>query len=89
VQGDAERPRVIRPQDELAVSIDGIDAPNKVSTFKRVVDGKGRINLPQLKDPLRAEGITCTELEAAIDRAYRDAKLLERANAKVVFTQAP
>jgi protein involved in polysaccharide export with SLBB domain len=86
---DSASERVIRPKDELAVSVDGLNAPNKVSTVKLVVDEKGRIKLPQVKEPLRAEGLTCGKLAEAVDKAYRDAKLIERAGAQVVFTRAP
>jgi protein involved in polysaccharide export with SLBB domain len=83
----ADKDRVIRPNDELTVSVNGLDGPNRVTALKRVVDDKGEIKLPQVKEPLKTKGLTCRKLEEAVDKAYRDAKLIETADAKVVFTK--
>jgi hypothetical protein len=85
--GDAEKERVIRPSDKLGISVDGLDAPNKVTTLKVVVDEKGQVRLPQWKEPIKTEGLTCGKLAQAVDKAYRDAKLIEQAGAKVVFAK--
>jgi protein involved in polysaccharide export with SLBB domain len=85
----ADKDRVIRPKDELTVSINGLDGPNRVTALKRVVDDKGEIKLPQVREPLQAKGLTCKKLAEAVDKAYRDARLIETADAKVVFTKEP
>ena len=52
-----------------------------------VVDEDGNIELPNLSNPL-AEGLTPAKLKEAIAKAYRDEKLLNRAEVTVKFREA-
>jgi polysaccharide export outer membrane protein len=64
------------PGDLLEVSVFGIEAPNRMSTFVRAVGGDGSLPLPW-SDPFQAEGITVEELEETVKAAYRGRYLKE------------
>ena len=82
---DAGKDRAIQPKDQLMISLDGLegDVPNRATVLKPVVDEKGQIKLPYLKEPVTATGLTCGKLQAAIDKAYRDARMVQNANTRV------
>ena len=86
---DAEKDRAIQVKDKLTVSISDLEAPNKDTVVKAVVDEKGEVTLPHLKNPVKAKGLTCPKLEEAIVKAYHDANILYKANVKVVFRKDP
>jgi protein involved in polysaccharide export with SLBB domain len=79
----ADNDRAIQANDRLTISIDGLDGPDRATVFKPVVDEKGQVKLPYLKQRLTAKGLTRKQLQAAIDKAYRDSGLVEAANSSV------
>jgi hypothetical protein len=83
-----KRNRLIADDDELTVTIADLQGPGLNTTVNAVVDGKGRIELPNLKNPVRAEGLTLAKLKEAIVKAYHDENLLNRAEVTVKFRAA-
>ena len=82
-ENNSEKDRTIQPKDKLTVSLEGLDAPGRAAVFKLVVDERGLLKLPYVKEPLTAKGLTPKQLQAAIDKAYSDAALLQVANSSV------
>src|SRR5439155_10354910 len=82
-----EQDYVIGRNDLLTISITDLVGPG-VETVKSVrVSESGNISLPLIQQ-VRAEGLTEAQLEAAIQRAYRDANLMPNAQVSVTVTQA-
>jgi protein involved in polysaccharide export with SLBB domain len=80
---DSGKDRPIQPNDKLTISLDGLDGPGRTTVFKLVVDEQGRLKLPYLKEPIAAKGLTREKLQAAINKAYDDAGLIQNANSNV------
>jgi len=65
---------LIGPRDVLAISVADMPEIREKENF-RVTD-TGYVVLPMLHDPLKAEGLTASELSDRIARALRDADIL-------------
>ena len=77
--------RTIRSEDRLTVSISDLAGPGVKTDVTLTPDGRGDVSLPYLKKPVLGKGLTSSQLEAAISRAYRDEKLLDNAQVSVKF----
>ena len=82
---DGNKKRPIKAADRLDVTISDLVGPGVKTAVNLKPDGRGDVSLPYLQTPVTATGLTCSQLEAAIARAYRDAKLLQNATVSVKF----
>ena len=64
-----------------------MEAPGKDTIIKAVVDDKGEISLPYVKEPVRVKDLTCAKVEEAVAKAYRDARLIVETVVKVVIAK--
>lgn len=78
----------IRGDDRLAISISDLVGPGAKTDVTLKPDHRGDVSLPYLKKPVAARGLTCGQLEAVIARAYREQKLVDRAQVSVKFADA-
>jgi protein involved in polysaccharide export with SLBB domain len=84
----AEKGSPIQGDDRLAISISDLAGPGVRTDVTLKPDHRGDVSLPYLKKPVAAKGLTCSQLEAAVARAYRDEKLLDKAQVSVKFADA-
>ncbi len=61
---------VIGPADVLAISIQDLDFEGAEKFLQKEVSASGYIDLPQLKDRIKAEGLTEVQLTKEIENAY-------------------
>jgi len=71
----------LRARDPLVIQLIGIPEP---AQLEFVIDDAGEISLPYL-DPIRAEGLTLSELQRGIQRAYIDEGIYRRITVNVVI----
>lgn len=69
------QPGPARVGDALEIYLWGLEGPNAESRLNRVVDKEGKIELPRIK-PLVVKGLTESQIEDAITKAYHDANLI-------------
>jgi protein involved in polysaccharide export with SLBB domain len=62
----------LSPMDTLQISLLGIPTEKKIDT---VIDEKGNITIPYIDEPVKASGITTSELEQKIQRIYTDRQI--------------
>ena len=62
----------LRSLDSLKVSLLGIPGEKIIET---VIDEKGNITLPYIDEPVKASGLTTSELERKIQRIYTDGQI--------------
>jgi protein involved in polysaccharide export with SLBB domain len=62
----------LRSLDPLQVSLLGIPEEKKIET---VIDEKGTITLPYINEPVKASGMTTSELERKIQQIYMEGKI--------------
>lgn len=77
----AARSYRLRPGDPVTVSL-RTPGQDHVETS---VDEFGQLRLPLLRDPIQAAGLTGTELERAIERAYIDQNIYRQVTANVTI----
>ena len=78
---------VIGRNDLLSISISDLVGPGVETVKQARVSESGNISLP-LVGQVRAEGLTEAQLEAEIQRAYREANLMPNAQVSVTVGQA-
>ncbi len=62
----------LRALDPLQISLLGIPTEKQIET---TIDEKGTITLPYIDEPVKASGMTTSELERKIQRIYTDGKI--------------
>ena len=62
----------LRPLDALQISLLGIPTEKQIEA---IIDEKGTITLPYVDEPIKASGMTTSELERKIQRIYTDGKI--------------
>jgi protein involved in polysaccharide export with SLBB domain len=77
----------ISPNDLLAITLTDLNGPNTETIKQARVTESGNISLPFLKDAIQAAGNTEIELERAIVKAYRDARLIQNASVSVTIIE--
>ena len=82
---EANKKRPIKAADRVNVTISDLAGPGIKTAVNLKPDGRGDVSLPYLRKPVAAEGLTCSQLETAIVRAYRDANLVHNAQVSVKF----
>ncbi len=76
-----EAPKLIGPGDHILVKVWDLSVPGKADEFERAVPADGTIKLdPADHIAVKVLGLSEAEAELAIQKAYRDAKLMELAN---------
>ena len=83
----ANQDYVVGKNDLLSISISDLVGPGVETVKQARVSESGNISLP-LVGQIRAEGLTEAQLEAEIQRAYRDANLMPNAQVSVTVQQA-
>ena len=78
---------VIGKNDLLSVTVSDLVGPGVETVKQARVSESGNISLP-LVGQIRAEGLTEAQLEAEIQRAYREANLMPNAQVSVTVQQA-
>lgn len=78
---------VISAGDAINISISDLTGPGTDSNRVYRVTDSGMVNLPLVSE-VRAANLTESQLQNAIKKAYKDARLLEDANVTVVVVEA-
>jgi len=78
---------VVGKNDLLSVTINDLVGPGVETTKTTRVSESGNISLP-LVGQIKALGLTEAELEQAVAKAYKDAKLIENAQVSVTVNEA-
>lgn len=78
---------VISKNDQLSVEISDLNGPGTQTVKTTRVSESGNISLPYVGQ-IKGEGLTEYELEQAIIKAYKDAKIIERAQVSVAVNEA-
>ncbi len=73
----------LRPGNVVVVTIHDLEGPGLQTVKEVTIDIMGRIELPYLKEPIRASGLDEVGLQSAIIKAYRDEDVLEDAQVSV------
>lgn len=71
----------LRSLDSLKVSLLGIPEEKAIET---VIDEKGNITLPYINEPIKADGLTTSELERKIQRIYTDGQIYKNITVNVL-----
>jgi polysaccharide export outer membrane protein len=71
----------LRSLDSLKVSLLGIPEEKAIET---VIDEKGNITLPYINEPVKADGLTTSELERKIQRIYTDGQIYKNITVNVL-----
>lgn len=71
----------LRPLDPLVVSLLGIPEEKQLET---VIDEKGTITLPYIDEPVKASGLTTSELERKIQHIYTDGQIYRNITVNIV-----
>lgn len=77
------QPIRLRSGDEMSISLRGIPRPEDV---RNVVDSTGTINLPFI-GTIKVEGLTSSEAEKAIEKAYIEGDYYKKINVIIVSAQ--
>jgi protein involved in polysaccharide export with SLBB domain len=62
----------LRPMDPITISMLGIPEEKQLET---VIDEKGNLSLPYVDEPVKASGLTTSELEQKIQKVYTDGQI--------------
>jgi hypothetical protein len=84
---ETQTDRVLRKNDLVNVTVNDLVAPNVETTKTNRISENGTISLP-LVGSLRAEGLTEAELEKSIADAYRNAKVIDKAQVSVTTNES-
>lgn len=79
---------IIGPGDTLSVNVSDLAANGQQSGMTLKVSDAGTLNLPLLSDEMKVVGLTETQLQKAIQQAYRDAKLFLNTNVTVTVVES-
>ena len=79
--GDIMTAERLEPDDALTISLLGL---RNEQVIEERVDEKGMISMPYL-DPIRAAGLTSSELEEVIRDTYLDEKIFKQVTVKVII----
>lgn len=60
------------PLDPITISLLGIPEEKQIDT---VIDEKGNVSLPYIDEPVKASGLTTSELERKIQKIYTDGQI--------------
>ena len=71
----------LRSMDPLEISLLGIPEEKSIET---IVDERGNITLPYIDAPIKAEGLTTSELERTIQRIYTEGQIYRSITVNVV-----
>jgi len=74
---------VLRPLDPLYIRFSGIAEQQQLDI---VVDQQGNINLLHIKGPIKAAGLTPSQLEAEIERLYIAGQIYKNVSVNVTMT---
>ncbi|CAN5398038.1 hypothetical protein BH09PLA1_BH09PLA1_36740 [soil metagenome] len=78
---------VLGRNDAVAIQITDLVAPGVESVVQKRISESGKLSLP-LVGPIQAAGLTEAQLESAIQQAYTDAALIQKANVSVTVIEA-
>ena len=73
----------LRPRDPLYIRFSGIQEQQQLDI---TIDQNGYIRLLHIKDPIKAAGLTTTELEDKIEKLYVDLKIYNNISVNVTMT---
>ena len=73
----------LRPLDMLQISLLGIPTEKQIEA---IIDEKGTITLPYVDEPIKASGMTTSELERKIQHIYTDGKIYRNITINVATT---
>jgi len=73
----------LRPLDMLQISLLGIPTEKQIEA---IIDEKGTITLPYIDEPIKASGMTTSELERKIQHIYTDGKIYRNITINVATT---
>ncbi len=71
----------LRPSDSVVVHLRGIP---EAANYEYVIDESGYINLPYIP-PIRAEGLTASELQSAIRESYIEERIYRQISVNVIL----
>ena len=74
---------VLKPLDPIYIRFSGIMEQQQLEL---VVDANGEISLLHMKDPIKAAGLSTSELEDRIERSYEDAGIYKHVSVNVTMT---
>jgi polysaccharide export outer membrane protein len=74
--------------DLINVSVSNLVEQNLETVRQSTVSESGNINLPLIATPVKAEGLTESELQRAVSDAYRNANILSNAQVSVQVLEA-
>ena len=74
--------------DIVSVSVTGLVEQGLETIRQSTVSESGNINLPLIATPVKAEGLTESELQRAVADAYRNANILNNANVSATVVEA-
>jgi len=71
----------LRSLDPVTISLLGIPEEKQIDT---VIDEKGNISLPYIDEPVKASGLTTSELERKIQKIYTDGQIYRNITVNVL-----
>ncbi len=73
----------LRSMDPVVINMLGIPTEKQIET---VIDEKGNLTIPYIDEPVKASGLTTSELERKIQRIYTDGKIYRNITINVITT---
>lgn len=74
----------LRPMDPVTINLLGIPVEKQIET---VIDEKGNLTIPYINDPVKASGLTTSELERKIQQIYTtEEKIYRNITVNVITT---
>jgi polysaccharide export outer membrane protein len=73
----------LRSMDPVMINLLGIPEEKQIET---VIDEKGNLTIPYIDEPVKASGLTTSELERKIQRIYTDGKIYRNITVNVITT---
>ena len=73
----------LRSMDPVQINLLGIPEEKQIET---VIDEKGNLTIPYVNEPVKASGLTTSELERKIQRIYTDGKIYRNITINVITT---
>lgn len=73
----------LRSMDPIQINLLGIPTEKQIET---VIDEKGNLTIPYIDEPVKASGLTTSELERKIQRIYTDGKIYRNITVNVITT---
>ncbi|MEI7851136.1 MAG: polysaccharide biosynthesis/export family protein [Kiritimatiellales bacterium] len=73
----------LRPMDPVTINLLGIPVEKQIET---VIDEKGNLTIPYINDPVKASGLTTSELERKIQQIYTEGQIYRNITVNVITT---